>query len=189
MAAPAHHDPTIDQILEVHDHFDPPGGLRAEVLEGRIVLSPTWTGRHALIYARLSRQIDRLLPADMDSVNNITLHMAATNERYVPDLVVMALDKLDSDDWLCHAEDARLVAEIVASSSARDDRVVKVRGYAASGVPIYLLVDPLDNTVTLFTSPAGESYRQAHRLSFGAMLSLPEPFAGEIDTSEFSPRR
>lgn len=125
----------------------------------------------------------------MDYTNNVTLHMPATDERYVPDLVVMTLARFESDNWLCQARDAELVAEIVSPANARDDRVVKVRGYAASGVPIYLLIDPLEKAVTLFTEPAEVSYQQVSRVPFGAVLALPEPFAGEINTSAFDIRQ
>jgi Uma2 family endonuclease len=66
------------------------------------------------------------------------------------------------------------------------DLVVKVRGYAASGVPIYLLVDPLEQAVTLFFEPSGDCYQQMHRVPFGATISLPEPYVGKIDTSVFA---
>ena len=188
MAAPAYHDQLVEDVLVVHDELDVPEGHKAEVIEGRIVLSPTPTPRHGLIFTRLARQIGRLLPDNMDHTNNITLEMPATRERYIPDLVVMSVDKLESDNWLCQAKDAKLVAEIVSPSNARDDRVIKVRGYAASGVPIYLLIDPLEKEVTLFTEPAGECYRQAHRVPFGAVIALPEPYDAEIDTSVFNTR-
>jgi Uma2 family endonuclease len=183
MAAPAYHDPSIDEILELHDHFDPPAGHTAEVIGGQLVLSATPVGRHGLIFTRLLRQLTPLLPTGMEATNNITLQMPATRERYIPDLVVMAYATLDSDDWLFEADDAELVVEIVSPSNARDDRVTKVGGYAASGVPIYRLVDPLDKIVTLFETPEGESYRHRRRAPFGETLMLPEPFDGPLDTA------
>ena len=130
-------------------------------------------------------QLSRLMPAHVAVTNTVTLAMAATGERYMPDILVMSRDVLDSDDWVFPAEQAQLVVEIVSPSSTRHDRVVKVRGYAASGVPIYLLVDPLEQVVTLFYEPAGDAYQWTHRVQFGSSVALPEPYHGKIETGSF----
>lgn len=187
MAAPVLPRASLEQVLSFHDHFDPPDGFTAEVIEGSFVLSPTPTPYHGRIFKKLLFQLEQLLPAGTDSTNNVTLEMPATGERYVPDLVVMAAEKFEpTAGWLCQASDAELAVEIVSPSNARTDRVTKVRGYAASGVPIYLLLDPLEQTVTLFSKPAGESYQVVHQVPFGDKLDLPEPFAGALDTGQFS---
>lgn len=186
MAAPVHHETPIEQILALHDKLNVPEGHKAEVIEGTIVVSPSPSGRHSVIYAMLQRQLDQLMPAHVIVTNTVTLEMAATGERYMPDVLVMSRDVLDSDDWLFPADQAELVVEIVSPYNARHDRVVKVRGYAASGVPIYLLVDPLEQAVTLFCEPAGDAYQQVHRMPFGASVELPEPYSGKIDTGAFA---
>jgi Uma2 family endonuclease len=94
-------------------------------------------------------------------------------------------DAVFVDDWLLSANDAEFVAEIVSPHNARQDRVVKLRGYAASGVPIYLLVDPLERKVTLFSEPAGDAYQRCHSVPFGGGVELPPPFHGKIDTAAF----
>jgi Uma2 family endonuclease len=182
MAAPAY-NPTVEQILALHAEFDPPEGHKAEVIGGTIVVSPSPSRRHGLIYGKLHRQLSQLLPAHLTVTNSITLEMTASGERYIPDLLVASEDSLRSEDWLLDAGEAELVAEIVSPHNARHDRVTKVRGYAASGVPIYLLVDPLEQAVTLFFEPAGDCYQQLHRVPFGATIALPEPYSGKIDTS------
>jgi Uma2 family endonuclease len=186
MAAPHHHHPSVEQILELHDKFEPPEGHKAEVIGGQFVVSPTPAARHGLIYDELHAQLRQLLPRNLAVTNTITLDMAATSERYIPDLLVISKDVLNTDEWLLAAEHAELVAEIVSPSNAGNDRVTKVRGYAASGVPIYLLIDPLDRWVTLFSEPAGECYQQMHRVPFGSSIELPMPYSGKLDTSVFA---
>jgi Uma2 family endonuclease len=186
MAAPHHHHPSVEQILELHEKFEPPEGHKAEVIGGQFVVSPTPAARHGLIYGELHAQLRQLLPRSLAVTNPITLDMAATSERYIPDLLVISKDVLNTDEWLLAAEHAELVAEIVSPSNAGNDRVTKVRGYAASGVPIYLLIDPLDRWVTLFSEPAGECYQQMHRVPFGSSIELPKPYSGKLDTSAFA---
>ncbi|HYS40065.1 MAG TPA: Uma2 family endonuclease [Pseudonocardiaceae bacterium] len=186
MAAPNSHDPAVEQILELHDKFESPEGHKAEVIGGTIIVSPSPSGRHGLIYDELHAQLRRLLPTSLAVTATITLSMPATGERYIPDLLVISKHVLDTTDWLFPASDAELVVEIVSPSNSRHDRVTKVRGYAASGVPIYLLVDPLERSVTLFSEPAGECYRQVHQVPFGSAVALPEPYSGKLDTSVFA---
>lgn len=185
VAAPAYHDPSVEDVLAVHAQFEPPEGYKAEVIGGTIVVSPSPSRRHALIDYELRAQLTDLLPARLAVASMVTLEMTATRERYIPDLLVVAKNVLRSDEWLLDVAEAELVAEIVSPFNARQDRVVKMRGYALSSVPIYLLVDPLEEAVTLCYEPARENYRQTHRVPFGATLTLPEPYPGKIDTGVF----
>lgn len=173
-----------ERILAMHNKYNPPEGARAEVIGGTMVISPATSRRRALVHARLHRQLCTIAPAESAVVNGITLDMIATGERYVPDLLVVREDALNSDEWLLEAKAAELVAEIVVPANAR--HVDRLRGYAASGVPIYLLVDPLERAVTLFTEPADGWYLGVHRVAFGPELPLPAPCAGSLDTSVFA---
>lgn len=186
MAAPAYHDPSVHDVLAVHAQFEPPEGYRAEVIGDSIVVSPSPSRRHAWIYEKLHAQFKALLPTRLAVTTNVTLNLTATGERYIPDLLVVSDDMLRSDDWLLDASEAELVAEIVSPNNAGTDRVTKLRGYAASAVPLYLLVDPLERAATLFCEPEGGSYRLTQRALFGATITLPAPFDGKIDTGELA---
>jgi Uma2 family endonuclease len=177
----------VEQILALHEQIEPPEGHQAEVIEGNIVVSPSRSRRHGLIFAKLHEQLSLLMPAHLVVTSaTVTVAMTATGERYIPDVLVTSQDALDSDEWLLPADQAELVAEIVSTASAQHDRVIKLRGYAASRVPIYLLIDPLERSVSLFSQPAGESYREIHRVPFGASIELPAPYQGKIDTGSFA---
>lgn len=187
MAAPLQgDDPSVEDVLLMHDAHVPADGKKAEVIEGLLVLSPSPSGGHGFIQGELLAQLIRLSPERFTVTNTVTLEMAATGERYVPDILV--IDKRvvkGRREWRFPADCAELVVEIVSPHNARIDRVVKVRGYAACGVPLYLLVDPLEQRVTLFSEPAGESYQRVVPVRFGGHVTLPEPFDGKIDTITF----
>jgi hypothetical protein len=57
-------------------------------------------------------------------------------------------------------------------------------GRPNSRTPLYLLIDQLADpaTVTLFSDPAGTSYRACDRAEAGRALRLPEPFGIALDT-------
>jgi hypothetical protein len=71
------------------------------------VISPLLS--RGLVYDELHAQLRRLLPSSLAVTNTITLEMAATNERYLPDLLVIKQDILGSGRWLVAADQADLV--------------------------------------------------------------------------------
>ncbi|MEM6790808.1 MAG: Uma2 family endonuclease [Myxococcota bacterium] len=67
--------------------------------------------------------------------------------------------------------DAILVVELAWSSLDEDRSKAKI--YAASGVPVYWLVDLVARTVTVHTSPSSGGYRDVAPLHEGTMVPLP----------------
>jgi Uma2 family endonuclease len=49
---------------------------------------------------------------------------------------------IDLDDPVVDADAVRLVCEVVSPTSAVLDRVLKMHGYAAAGIPCYLVAEP-----------------------------------------------
>jgi Uma2 family endonuclease len=70
-----------------------------------------------------------------------------------------------------------LAVEIVSPGRGRFDRVVKLGGYAAIGVPEYWIVDPERRTLERLVLEATGAYRIAEALSGDATLEL-ESFPG-----------
>jgi Uma2 family endonuclease len=73
----------------------------------------------------------------------------------------------------------------VTSTKPEADRETKRRCYARGGIPLYLLVDRETAMVNLFSEPEKDDYLRLLKRSFGDPLSLPEPFAFELDTTDF----
>jgi Uma2 family endonuclease len=158
---------------------------RVEFIDGEIVVSPSASRWH-------SRAIDRLIDALID-INrlkgwefhtNLTVHITATRERLIPDLMVAAQDAPGFGDNELLGQGVLLVAEVVSPHSQRRDRVAKVRAYAQARVPLYLLIDQLADpaAVTLFSDPAEDSYLTCSPATAGRALRLPEPFGISLDT-------
>ncbi|MFD0348646.1 Uma2 family endonuclease [Kitasatospora aburaviensis] len=57
-----------------------------------------------------------------------------------------------------------------------------MRDYPLMGIPLYLLVDARQKTVTLFSRPDGTRYHRREDIEFGETLHLPEPFDFELVT-------
>ncbi|GAA2637301.1 hypothetical protein GCM10010307_34730 [Streptomyces vastus] len=68
------------------------------------------------------------------------------------------------------------------SDTNRRDRIEKPDGYAAAGIPVYLLIDRDDCSVVVFSQPEGCRYRREEKLPFGAAVKLPAPVDITLDT-------
>jgi len=186
-AQPQELEMTLGSVAE---HLDVPKNYKVEIVEGSIVVSPSPIDRHAKIVAMLHRAVLAAVTPELVVLQWFCIEVAELGDRYIPDLLVLPLTVLDGQGWngpawLRSASDAVLTVEVTSKSNPTVDRVHKLRGYAVAGVPHYLLVDALRRTVTLYSSPVGESYASNVRVPFGASLHLPEPFDTDLDTSLF----
>ena len=173
----------VADLEELWRSLDLPGH-RVELIDGQVVVSPTASRWH-------SSTIDRLIDALIDVKRhhgwvihtNLTVHVAATRERLIPDLMIAPDDApgFGDDELLGHG--VLLVTEVVSPSSQRQDRVAKPRAYAQGQVPLYLLIDQVSDpaAVTLFRSPARDGYLVCERATAGETLRLPEPFGIALD--------
>jgi Uma2 family endonuclease len=160
-------------------------GHHVELIDGKIVVSPSASRWH-------SGAIDELIEALTDVKRahgwrfhtNLTVHIAATRERLIPDLMVAPKDAPGFGDNELLGHGVLLVAEVVSPHSRSWDRVAKPRAYAQGRVPLYLLIDQLADpaTVTVFSDPVEISYRSCSAADADQPLRLPEPFGIDLDT-------
>ncbi|MDA8369315.1 MAG: Uma2 family endonuclease [Nocardiopsaceae bacterium] len=183
MAMPTADRPVLPIVLLQHmaDELEVPEGFRVEILGEELVVSPAPLGPHAYLVALVRDALAPLLPRGAVSVENVSLEVTATGERYIPDLLVYPARGLRQEGrWLFPAEDAFLVVEVTSPSNAANDRVRKLRGYARAHVPLYLLVEPEEESATLFCDPVDGAYRAHSTVPYGAALALPSPFTGKL---------
>jgi len=173
-------------LAHVAEHLDVPEGYRVEIVDGNIIVSPAPLGHHARIVRHLENALRPVLPAGVLDTQQVTVQVAWTGEQYVPDLVVLPEEALPDDAWLFSAEACLLTVEVTSPSNSEIDRLKKPRGYAVAGIPMYLLVDAVVETVTLFRDPSNGVYRAHETVPFGNKIHLPAPFDVTIDTAEFS---
>jgi hypothetical protein len=152
-------DGMAEELWQVWKSMDLPDGLRAEIVEESIEVSPTGRRRHLVITSRLRRALD----AHLQGSGFATFqdgNVVHGRKVCIPDLFIGPEDPEDIPDEEGLGVDATrvpLVVEVV--SPGRDahqrDHERKRRFYATAGVPIYVIIDDYDNegTVTVLTEP------------------------------------
>ncbi|MFG2883340.1 Uma2 family endonuclease [Streptomyces sp. NPDC048297] len=172
-------------MTKFFEEFEPPEGIKVELLRGVIVMMASPDIVHNTIVADVQDQIprqrwSRLQTQDVDILDEAS--------EPVPDLVVMERDLLPDSGRLLPSSLITMVVEVVSKSSVHQDYVVKRSIYAGGKIPAYLILDPIMAHCVLLTKPAGRGedadYLTQEIVKFGDPVLLEDPGL-ELDTSEF----
>ncbi|MFJ9458000.1 Uma2 family endonuclease [Kitasatospora sp. NPDC101447] len=177
-------------LLELFLDLDTPEGLRAELLEGEILIEPPGDGHHAHLRSELADQVWHESATEMQMSQHKGLRLAAGTphppNHVIPD-VTFAPEELrlfrGAPPWM-EPDGVAMVAE-VTSSRPDQDRITKRHCYARAGIPLYLLIDREKSQVSLFSAPHREEYTEVHLAAFGEPLTIPAPFGFDLDTKDF----
>jgi len=159
-----------------------------ELVEGRLLMSPSPAFRHGRAMRRLFQQLVAQSPADLEIVleQDIDLELVPADEpgsSRRPDLMVVRLDvgdQLTADGGMVPASEALLVVEIVSPSSWRIDHVHKRADYADAGVPNYWIVD-VDEPISLTACRLTEEFGYQDDQTATGIFKAEVPFPVEIN--------
>jgi Uma2 family endonuclease len=119
----------------------PDDGLRREILDGELVVTPSPSVMHQRVSKRLQRQLeDYFEERGLGEVFNAPLDVIlAPHDVVEPDLLVVTDPAIASERAI--ESPPVLIAEILSQSTAARDRTQKALRYAATGVAHYWIVD------------------------------------------------
>ncbi|MEV0346100.1 Uma2 family endonuclease [Nonomuraea sp. NPDC050680] len=161
-------------------------GWRAEIIRGRIVVSPWTKRRHAQLVHRVQMQLFELaLDKGWEFYQTWAVHIPPhRGDKRLPDLLVAPPDSPEFDENQAYGHGTLLVVEITSSDNRTDDLQVKPAEYARAGIPIMLIVDEFSDprSVTLLSDPRDGEYRSMAKVDEGEPVKLPEPFGVVLDT-------
>ncbi|WKV72226.1 Uma2 family endonuclease [Streptomyces sp. PCS3-D2] len=177
-----------ERLVRLWEESDWPEGCRVEIIEGIITVAPPPVNHHNYIAVKVQRALMSVLPPDCEIYQTLNVAVPSRSGLFIPDLVVAPDEVVLEDANYVPGAAAELVVEITSKSNAVNDRVAKLHGYAAAGIPLYLLIDPHatgEPAIHLYGEPANGTYRLLWSGKFGETVKLPEPFGVAIDTSGF----
>jgi Uma2 family endonuclease len=164
-------------------------GYHAEIVNGRIIVSPAPAFRHIKAVDRLAKQLHEIArDRDWCLAFGGAVHIPDTRGRRLPDLAVVPDDAPLYDEAQVHGHGVLLAVEVVSpgKDARREDFLTKAEEYAGAGVPLYLIIDPEvePQTVTLMSDPKDGEYTARTDVTAGDPLHLPAPFDLTVDTKK-----
>ena len=163
---------TAAQFTELGDS---PPGVRLELVDGEIIVSPSPRPRHSytaialsvVLYSHIrARRLGRLY-SDVDTI-------FGPHDVRRPDLAFFAKNRLHLVGESAMQGSPDLCIEILSPSSIRTDRKDKFKQYEKAKVPHYWIVDPLARSLEAYKLIRGK-YRPSGKGSASDKLQLP-PF-------------
>jgi Uma2 family endonuclease len=196
----------VDQELEDYLHL-PDDGSRVEIINGEIVVSPapefTHNGAVGDVHTAFGVVRYRDPAFRWRAIQTTGLNLIEIQDGYIPDLLVISTEVYAEAThtrakYLVPGQ-VTMVVEATSKSNAVSDREpapagsrpTKWNGYAATGIPYYLLIDrdPKVAQAILHSSPDRSTgrYEDQRAWNFGDAIHLPAPFDVEIVTSDWQP--
>ncbi|MBW1599052.1 Uma2 family endonuclease [Streptomyces sp. JJ38] len=176
----------FEDLLRTVAELDVPEGFKAEIIKGKIVVSPWSLLRYALPMDNLREQLAPRAPTGHRAMTAPFLFRFSSAKRaFGPDLYVVDEEAFRAPGNVAMGAALSLVAELTSPSTREDDWQDKLETYGRQ-VPVYLLVDMQEEELTVFWDPSGRGYRSRTTVPFGEPVTVPEPFGLELDTTAFA---
>ncbi|MGH4025485.1 MAG: Uma2 family endonuclease [Pseudonocardiaceae bacterium] len=154
-----------------------------ELLEGRLLMSPSPVPDHNVAVAELLVQLRPQLPAHLEVIPDVDvdLQLAPPDQPGFsrrPDLMIVARAaraRVRTEGGLIRAGEVLIVVEVVSPGLQRTDYITKRGEYADAGIPHYWIVD-LDKPVSLVDCHLAEGFGYQDRGSIIDVFTTTEPF-------------
>lgn len=136
----------LDGTAMSWEEFDALGEIRAEYIDGRLVMAPSPLKRHQ----RASRLLATLLEAAAEHGHEVdeAWGWKPGRDEFVPDIMVYQA----TNEQVRYTGTPVLVVEVLSSSPVRD-LIVKMNKYAGYGLRRYWVVDPEKREIYVFARP------------------------------------
>ncbi|WP_438296576.1 Uma2 family endonuclease [Streptomyces sp. HUAS TT7] len=177
---------TFEELLRTVEELNTPDGYKAELIRGKIVVSP-WSKLRYLRPMRLLRsQLEAHAPkAHIADTSPFLFRFPAAERGYGPDLFVADEAAFEAEGRHADGGALSLVAEFTSLSTRDADWEEKVAVYGQL-VPVYLVLDMQAAEITCFWDPSPHGYRSRTTAPFGRPLHIPAPFDFDLDTAELA---
>lgn len=166
---------TVDDLAGLPDD-----GLRRELVDGVLLVSPAPTVLHQNAVSRLVQILAAAGPADLRVWPSPIAYRVSDRREVQPDVVVAPATALGG---AVLSVTPMLVVEVLSPGTAAVDTVLKRHLYEQAGVPTYWLVDPDAPSLTVLELVRG-GYREAVTVRGAEALDTDRPFAVRLTPAE-----
>lgn len=171
--------PVRDECWTVDDLDGlPDDGLRYELVDGALLVSPPPPNRHNAAANELAFLLHPVLDRSWQIVTPGAIQFDVRNVRE-PDLLVVRRQSLDGN--FARPADVLLAVEVMSPSSIANDRLAKPAQYAAAGIPHYWRLERQAEPVLLTYELAPDVYRETGRFTSEVVITEPVALHFSLD--------
>lgn len=178
----AHRGPwTEEAYLDLRERHQWP---RAELLDGRLLVSPAASNDHDNVMGMLWLKLRTAAPkGELAVFTNANLRISS-RRYFIPDLLVTTCT--DRGTVFNDAANVVLAVEVVSPTTHAQDRVTKPTVYAAAGIPWYVRIElEVDDAPEVIAyRNEGGAYAEHTRAHAGQQFHLDEPIEVSFDPAE-----
>jgi Uma2 family endonuclease len=165
----------------------PEDGVRRELLDGVLLVSPSPTDIHQIIAGRLMVALEESCPAELQVTQGVEVRISPRRS-FIPDVLVATDEAARRRARYYNPHEVMLAVEIVSPTSQSMDRITKPALYAAAGIPYYWRIE-IDGGLIVHAhkiDPENEMYRPFG--TFDVTIETAEPWPMTIPVSRLTPR-
>ncbi|MFE2915946.1 Uma2 family endonuclease [Kitasatospora indigofera] len=141
--------------------------------DGKVIMAPQDISRSKVVLGA-APQIESQLAGRGEILPDVAVDLPSVPGGLVPALAVVAPGAGPDRRGRYRGSDLEAVLDVVPRPDQGDDLARALRAYAAGGVPLCVVVDPVEAVCTVHSDPQRTGgYREAERVPFGNDLYLP----------------
>ncbi|WP_369223432.1 Uma2 family endonuclease [Streptomyces sp. R39] len=175
----------LDDWFERLERMPVPEGVRVEIVGGNVFMVPQ-RSTHWQIIRQILWAVEDRFGRKAKVFSDVRIDFPGHENGFCPD-VAMLNDSAQRDHtghW--RYQDVVFVAEVISEGTAANDYGPKKTAYATAEVPVYLIADPYQRRVHVYTHPKGDTYTTETRVGFGTDVDLTRTTVGlTLKTDEF----
>jgi Uma2 family endonuclease len=174
---------TVDEFERIDESLDGP----FELIDGKLSRKPDVDPPHIWSTERLRKRLERILPEGWIVRDDKPLRIPDFNERR-PDIAVVRGDENTYKRMHPEPDDVALLIE-VSVSTIYHDQCEKRPLCASSNIPVYWIVNALEQQVEVYTDPGPEGYARCEVVKPGQSVRvvIDGKEVGQIAVDDFMP--
>ena len=165
----------------------PDDGVRRELLDGVLLVSPFPTDVHQIIVGRLMVALEQSCPPELQVTQGVEVRISR-RRAFIPDVLVATDEAARRRSRHYAPHEVVLTVEIVSPTSVSMDRITKPALYAAAGIPFYWRIET-DGGITVHTykiDPEHEIYEPFG--TFSDTIDASQPWPIKVSIGPLTPR-
>lgn len=175
---------TLDMMFEWLEKMPVPEGIKVEIVEGNIFMSPQ-RDTHWEIILDIVEQLRTRYPRKRIK-SDVRIDYPGHLNGFATDVTLIAEEAVKDSKGNWRYQDVEFVAEVISKRTGMNDYGSKKTTYATAGVPVYLIADPYTGRCRLHTQPKDGEYQAEVTVPFGSELDLTDTVVGlTLKTDEF----